>query len=354
MAAVLNHPAWRLLTAALAAGKSQDNLSQELISPVPIPKLAANEMEIAADRYRQTLAKIAALYEGESAFASVCDGVLHKSLGLAAPLVPDSRVQLVRVAMEDVATTRGLRCDNRWHSPANRAIRSMLDKVCVTRLSSAMRGLPLKGRQPTWVAEEEVDEDTLYAVATATIQAGTIAWDRAKPTTGRSVERFPVKFGDLLVAMDGDGSLGKAAVYEGAADGTVDSHVARCRIAGGVPVADAVSCWLNSTWGRVQTTSLMTGSTGQTQLSPTDLLDVVLPTQLIERAEAVSAAYRAALTGFEPVTRRARRLICEDSSALTEQLLRHGAIKKDAKVDGFLNAEELLLKLELLYPSVRV
>src|SRR3712207_7573566 len=34
------------------------------------------------------------------------------------------------------------------------------------------------------------------------------------PTTPRSIDRFPIQEGELLVAMDGDGSIGKAAVYD--------------------------------------------------------------------------------------------------------------------------------------------
>ncbi|GII25354.1 hypothetical protein Pme01_49510 [Planosporangium mesophilum] len=230
----------------------------------------------------------------------------------------------------------------------------MLTARPTVRLADMLDGVPVKGRQPIWADEDEIDDDTPYAVATITIQSGMIARDRAKPTTKKSVERFSVRTGDLLVSMDGDGSLGKAAVYDGDKDGTIDSHIARCRLLGGLEAADAASCWLNSTWGRVQTTSLMTGSTGQTQLNPADLLDVLIPADLVTRANEISVAYRAALSAFEPVTRRARRMICAASADVTELLVANGAIRPGALVDEFTDPDQLLQRLDVLYPSTRV
>ena len=83
----------------------------------------------------------------------------------------------------------------------------------------------MKGRQPQFVDMEA--EGEAFAIATSTLQAGQIAMDYAKPVTLASANRVPVVAGDLLVAMDGDGSVGKAGVV-GPSDFvlTVDSHVA--------------------------------------------------------------------------------------------------------------------------------
>jgi hypothetical protein len=199
-----------------------------------------------------------------------------------------------------------------------------------------------------------VTEDTPRAIATVSIQSGTIALDQTKPTTEQSVKRFPVLTGDLLVAMDGDGSLGKAAVYRGKEEATVDSHVARCRARGDEDLADALACYLNSTWGRVQTTSLMTGATGQTQLSPMDLLDLLVPGELVRYAGKVAYAYRAALRTYEPLPVRARRIICRASAELTSLLIADGALAASVVTEPFTDADFLAAQLRMLHPSAHI
>ncbi len=354
VAAILNHPAWRLLTAAFAAGKSQDNLSRELLAPLPIPTISTAAALTASERYAALLAEIDDLYRDETAFLHVCDGVLSGVLGLELPDLTQAPLQVASVSLSDVAATRFLRADNRWHGRGNRAIRDALAATPSIRLADLFDGPPLKGRQPTWASEDEIDEATPRAVATATIQAGTVAWERAKATTTQSVTRFPVQEGDLIVAMDGDGSLGKAAVYDRSELGTLDSHVARCRVRGERALADSISCYLNSSWGRVQTNGLMTGSTGQTQLNPADLLEVRVPAVVAQYATQLANSYDGARQAFEPVTRRARRLLARASADLTRQLVAEGALRASSSVEQYSDESVLLEHLDRLYPSNRV
>jgi hypothetical protein len=353
VAAVLNHPAWRLLTAALAAGKSQDNLGQEVLGEVPLPRVSLATQTAIADGYRDALVDITALFERESELAGVCDQVIAEQVAIPPPTPNQAGIRPVHVSPTEIAATRALRLDNRWHSPENRDIRAKLLDYDLLMLGDVLDGLPAKGRQPRWAPEESVSEDTPRAIATASIQSGTIALEQTRPTTEQSVARFPVHTGDLLIAMDGDGSLGKAAVYEGESDATVDSHVARCRTRGDSRLADALACYLNSSWGRVQTTSLMTGATGQTQLSPSDLRDVLVPSELVARASSVSGAYRDALRAYEPFARRARRTICRASAEMTSLLLADGALAGSRTVERFADPDFLLAQLTLLHPSVR-
>ena len=353
LAAVLNHPAWRFLTAALAAGKSQDNLSQELLSTVPIPVISAKRMEKIASEYHNMLSQIDDLYESESSLASLCDGIINEYSGLVVPDLPNSSFQVRTVSMFEVAETRQLRIDNRWHGSANADMRHTLKQTKVVPLGDLLQGLPMKGRQPVAVREEDVDEDTFYAIATSTLQSGSIAWDRAKPTNEESVKRFVVRRGDLLVAMDGDGSLGKAAVYDRDDEVTVDSHVARCRVKAGKGMAEIISCWLNSTWGRVQTTALMTGSTGQTALAPDDLIDVIVAESVVGKAPEISETYRAAISGFEPVTRRSRRLLCGVESKLTSALIEEKLLLDSNDIKEFVSVDDLMKQMDILYPSKR-
>ena len=355
VAAVLNHPAWRLLTAALAAGKSQDNLSQESLRLVPIPVLDPATARALAASYEAVLQQINALYDSESEFSALCDRVISEVLGIGPPTIPNARLTRFRVGLDAVARARGVRIDLRWHGPANTAVRELLASIPTQPLGTLLVGPPTKGRQPTWASEDDIlGGESPLAVATATIQSGMVAWDRAKPTVDSSVVRFPVMDGQLLVAMDGDGSLGKATVFRSERLGTVDSHVARCVVGIGEGGADALSCWLNSTWGRVQTNSLMTGSTGQTQLSPTDLAAVLVPTGLAEQADLVAKKYLESLDEFEPITRRARRLMCEMAAELSQALLREGVLERSDDLEPFLNVDGLMAGFDRLYPSKRV
>ncbi len=353
VAAVLNHPAWRLLTAALAAGKSQDNISQEALGDVPLPRVSSNTQLKIASRYQRTLQEISRIVNDEEDFVAICDQVVGAALGLVLPPFQRQSVQLAHIAPAEVGATRALRLDNRWHGPDNSLLRHELLGHDAIRLGELLHDLPTKGPQPRWVHEDEALPDTPRGVATASIQAGTIVADQTKPTTEASVARFPVVDGDLLVAMDGDGSLGKAAVYYGDVPTTVDSHIARCKTGADTQLADTLACYLNSSWGRIQTAGLMTGATGQTQLSTTDLVEVLLPGGIVEKVPAVSTEYRAALRTYEPLARRARAILSRSSAELTSLLISDGAIESSDAVAPFGTEDFLLEQLERIYPSSR-
>jgi len=114
----------------------------------------------------------------------------------------------------------------------------------------------------------------------------------------------------------------------------------------------ALACWLNSTWGRTQTSGLMTGATGQTQLRPADFLSILVPRLLIERAHEVANEYKRTLATFEPPARRARQIICDVSASVTTFLSENGALQLDEEDSGkFGNAPSLRALLDIAYPS---
>lgn len=351
-AAVLNHPAWRLLTSGLAAGKRQDNLSQHQLLAVPIPVLPEPASRRIAENYTDALVDIQDLLADDSAFAGVCDRVLAATVGLTFDPLPRTALRQRIIPLSEVAATPSLRLDNRWHGPANVRVLQLLTENAHRSFGSLLTEPPAKGPQPTWVSDEDVEEDTPRAVATVSIQDGRVVADLTKATTSASVATFAVSQGDLLIAMDGDGSLGKTAVMRTASQGTVDSHVARCRVQGGIDVALALSCFMNSSWGRVQTEGRMTGATGQTQLGAADLSAVLVPDALLQRATAVARAYEETLTEYEPAPARSRRLLCETSAHLTDELVRSGGIAGQG-LEDFRSPVKLYAKLQQLYPSVR-
>jgi hypothetical protein len=348
LAAILNHPCWRLLTLALSAGKRQDNIGQPALAAILLPRLNESQQTRITQCYTQTLNQIRDIL-AEEPFMEVCDNILSDVLQLPSPPIESRAVMAAVVSLEDVAATPSLRADNRWHGVPNRLVRGALAEESVP-LGSVVGGMPVKGRQPDYLEEAE---DGAFAIATGTLQAGQVALDLAKPVTLTSAARFPVQSGQLLVAMDGDGSLGKAGVV-GPSDAelTVDTHIAKVPVNGSPDLNKALACWLNSTWGRTQTAGLMTGATGQTQLRPTDLLRVLVPQVLVDRPDEVASAYQNVLTTFDTPARHARQAICDGSAEITEILMEEGTLRMTKESSATYNSPTALRTLlDLAYPS---
>ena len=350
VASVLNHPCWRLLSLALSAGKRQDNIGHSALTAIPLPQLNEEHQAELANSYTDTLTRIEKVFADEP-LAQVCDSILASTLGFNAPPIETRPVSISVIKLSEVASTPSLRVDNRWHGAANRLVRDVLIDQSIA-LGQLLSGVPTKGRQPEFLEEE--DEEGALAIATSTLQGGQVVMDYAKPIAAVSADRFPVGFGELLIAMDGDGSLGKAGVVgPHEAQLTVDSHVAVVPVAGPSELKLALACWLNSTWGRTQTTGLMTGSTGQTQLRPSDLIKVLVPEVLIDRCKAVAVAYEQTLINFESPPRRARQLICEAAALMTRTFVENGVLQLDGQgATEFASPASLRRLLDLAYPSV--
>ena len=322
--AILNHPVWRTFTAGLAAGKSQDNLSQELLAQVPIPR-ASEEVQVAvADRYRTFLSDASSVLKDDSRFEDACNAIIQRITGESFARQDVQRVQVRTIPMAEVADSRTIRLDNRWHGGTIRQARANIMALRHVNLGSLVTAID-KGKQPTWLVEDAF-EVAHYGVATGSIQFGSVVPELLKPTTASSVDAFPVRGGELLVAMDGDGSIGKAAVVPGGDIVTVDSHLARVRVHGGPQMAKAISCWLNSSWGLAQTNGMMSGATGQTQLSITELPELLILQSIEDNAAAIAAAYDELASSYVAPGPRVRDLLCLASSDIANILIGGGAI----------------------------
>lgn len=352
LAAVLNHPVWRLNSLALSAGKRQDNISQATLRAVPLPDFNPDDQAEIRRVYLEALGEIEAI-AAEDRLAATCDRILSETVGLVSPALPRGGIAQQVVSLLDVARAPVLRIDNRWHGTANRSVRQAI-LADSSPLGSTLAALPLKGRQPSYL--DEPDGDGAFAIATSTIQMGQLALDSLKPVLLESIARSPVDPGSLIVAMDGDGSLGKAAVVP---DSDLhlarDSHVAKLDVVNGADMAFTLACWLNSTWGLVQTAGLMMGSTGQTQLRPIDLASVLVSNRVLASSSAIASAYRDALNYVDTPTRRARKAICRSSAEVSRIAVDRGLIELDEELARkFVDPAWLWDLLELAYPSVRV
>jgi hypothetical protein len=72
-----------------------------------------------------------------------------------------------------------------------------------------------------------------------------------------------IRQGDILIAMDGEGSIGKAAVFSGDYVAVPDSHLGILRL--GPELAWALACYLNSSLGQAQIELAISGS-GETNV----------------------------------------------------------------------------------------
>ena len=343
LAAILNHPAWRVRSRAHSAGKRQDNIDQVAVSAIPIPWPVKEARSRIAEAYRGTMLRIQNSFEDAQNFEAECNEVLAKWLGFP-PLSVQHGLWHRQVSLDDIANS-GLRFDGRWHAPRHLTIRGAVGNP--VRLGTLLSSRPVRGKQPKADHSLDAADDQPLCITTACIQQGQVVWDDLQPTaqSPRSIRR--VREHQLIVAMDGVGSLGKAAVFRSGDQSRaigIDSHLSTCDFAS-QELADAIACFLNSTWGRAQTEGLMTGATGQTQLSADDLERVLVPRAIANNAEAISNSYQAVLTVWRPPKIAAREIICEGGAATTQQLVEAGALKESA----FLNHTELRSLLNLLY-----
>ena len=98
VAAILNHPAWQLVTLALSAGKRQDNIGQSALASIPFPKLSNGQQAEFADSYGDTLGRIERVLSDEP-LTQVCDNILSDALRLVIPPIETRPVAVTSVTM---------------------------------------------------------------------------------------------------------------------------------------------------------------------------------------------------------------------------------------------------------------
>ncbi len=153
--------------------------------------------------------------------------------------------------------------------------------------------------------------------------------------------------------MDGEGSIGKAAVFEGDYTAIPDAHVGliRCEHES---IANALACFINSTLGQAQIEKWISGSTGQTQLLTSDLIGLKVPWDVIANATAIEREYRAGLRTFVKVTERVRRILAVGSAAASGVLTSSDTL--DPMANRFLSsldgADDLVGLLNVLRPEM--
>jgi len=355
VAAIINHPLWRLNTFALSAGKRQDNISQSTLAELQIPVASEKLSEEIARSYLETLGSIEQATGSDSGLESACNAVIYDVARLSDEAMLEIPLNGARrVSMGDVGTIAGQRIDNRWHGFLHSAVRSTLQQQECVLLGDLLTDAPSRGKQnPAFDGDR--DDETPLVITTAAIQAGQWIEELARPTTPDAAARFVVSAGDVLIAMDGEGSLGKAAWISDTPLGglTADSHVGRLRFQD-PEIASGIACFLNSTWGRAQSNGYTTGSTGQTQISGSDLSRLLVPKALVEESRKVSKLYEDLISRFEAPAKRGRRILSQGASKIGGLLVEGGLIVGDSNsLDPICDPSTLTTLIEMIHDMQR-
>lgn len=188
----------------------------------------------------------------------------------------------------------------------------------------------LRNSQPEILVEDAGEGPRV--LATISLQFGQVVDEFTKPT---SIEYFAriadraVRKGDILIAMDGDGSIGKTAVFLEDYEAVCDSHVAIARVKPDVS-SMALSCFLNSSYGQAQIARQISGATGQVQVSQEDLVRLHIPRIVLERGPRIAELYATSVRGFTSSVMRVRRALCNAAARFSGVLGHSGCFNKDA------------------------
>lgn len=332
LAAVLNHPLWRVWSSSFASGKRQRNLSQEHLAQLIVPLIALPLQEQIAQHYVTTLNTISGMLDDNQQFQDVCDDVLLNGLRTAQPRFRPPIFSADTVRLSHAGRSDVLRLDARFHNAAVQRTVSFLDSVPTSRLGSMLFGDLIKGGSPE-ILEVDSDEMTSRVVATVSLQGGSVVASLTKPTTDEAVIRAgsrALRLHDVLVTLDGDGSIGKAAVFAGEYDAVTDSHVAILRLKQ-PECALALACFLNSSLGQAQFYLHTSGSTGQTQISKQDFLSFRIPVDVLDHAQMIGAHYSAALGEFERLPATVAREMANQGARTTLYLLDSDALGENGR-----------------------
>lgn len=196
---------------------------------------------------------------------------------------------LHRLNISEVLATTTRRLDYKFLNPTTRLLISNIQSKGGKTVKDINTITTLRGKSPD--LEQYVDENDGYAVvlkAANVTKYGTVNIDGSDwiekstyeeyatlPTSGNIiVQRY-----DVLVVSTGDGSLGKAGVYDLRTPAIVDGHVAIIRTDRTLVDPYYVADYLRKGAGAIQINRAYTGATGMIELTPTQLESIVIDTQ---------------------------------------------------------------------------
>jgi hypothetical protein len=325
LAAILNHPIWRAWSNSLTAGKEQRNLSQEHLRDLRVPRAEISVQAAIASDYAETLNAIRAELDERQTTRDTCDAIVIDVCGLRYPTFAAEAYSVASVPIAQIGATGLLRIDPRHHQPAVRAVTDALLNEPTLRLADLLAVPAFKGRQPEM---DVVDDGSEIArtVATVSVQAGQIVPELTKLARSEWIANLgdaALRVGDVVITMDGEGSIGRAAVHTSDLPMATDSHVGVLRLIE-PDLGPGLCCYLNSSLAQAQIELSISGSTGQTQLSKSDLDQLKVPTVIVDQAAGIGERFAEVVGTYEVQGQRIRRMFCEHAARTSESLISAG------------------------------
>ncbi len=167
------------------------------------------------------------------------------------------------------------RVDAEHFHPKNRRLREQLIKAGTMRLADFCP-LPNRGVQPSFVPDGDV-----FVLASKAIRPQGVAPVEDARTdiafwSDAANEKARVRNGDVLLNSTGVGTLGRASFYMGDTPAIADNHVAIIRPDEVVCLPPYLSLFLNSPAGIAQSEMFQTGSSGQLEIYPQHIQEILI------------------------------------------------------------------------------
>ncbi|WP_320777037.1 N-6 DNA methylase [Streptomyces sp. CRN 30] len=209
-----------------------------------------------------------------------------------------------------IAASPSYRLDLKHWDPLARGHAQELKAAGALTLGELNRIETRRGKSPS--PESYVDDFDGYAVVikagSCITKYGTLSLSGAdyveKDTYDEMPGRAKVQAGDVLLASTGEGTLGKATVYDLSAPAIADGHVTVLRVDHEVIDPYYLADYLRCGFGAVQIRQLFTGATNMIELTPDHVTSIVVDMkstvseqkEYSDRLRSAENAYLASLT----------------------------------------------------------
>ena len=241
--------------------------------------------------------------------------------------------RLHRLNISEVLETTTRRFDYKYLNPETRQLISSIQEKGGKTIKDINTITTLRGKSPDM--EQYVDERDGYAVvlkAANVTKYGTVdisESDWIEKSTYEEYSSLPsssniiVRRYDVLVVSTGDGSLGKAGVYDLRTPAIVDGHVAIIRADRAIIDPYYVADYLRKGAGAIQINRAYTGATGMIELTPAQLESIVIDTKDddIERQREISKRIRKAERQALQHISKAKEIITKTNYMMCENVL---------------------------------
>ncbi|GAB3443026.1 N-6 DNA methylase [Phycicoccus ginsengisoli] len=233
--------------------------------------------------------------------ASLGEGLLNPALGTERS-GPSWRA--FDVAADVVAADGTTRWDCKYWSPEVRSKSAALSASGGTALVDLNQVETRRGRSPQ--ASTYVDEPEGYAVVvkagSSVTRYGQVTLEGADWVEKQVFDELPdevkLQKGDVLLSSTGDGTLGKAAVWDLDHEAVADGHITILRLDQEVVDPYYLADYLRSGFGQDQIQRLYTGSTGLIELTPEHVDRIVVYLPSLSAQQTLSRSLRTAEDTF--------------------------------------------------------